>query len=334
MKLHLFYYLSTLVLLFVGCNSSSDALSEWKEQSNFAIKDTAAIMKFKISDTENNAITITREEDNKNWKIEGTPYLAQVNNVKLIMETFYRLRVKRDVPTKNIPQVLSALSSRSKKVEIFNKGDKKPFKTWFIGGATMDHEGTFMLLQTGSEKSPVPFVMYKPGVYASMDVRFFTCWIDWRASYVFRHPDTRNIEYIEVNFNQDSTSSYKISKGKNNTVALFDGNNNTIRSFDSIQVKHYFSHYKKIHYNKLVQKPQDYIDSVFNSPSFYTIKLKDNSGKFNEVKIWKIKSSGLSDWDPEYGYIRMNGENELFRIQYYSWDILFKPLSYFLPKKS
>lgn len=320
----------TLGLLFLtSCNSTSDALTEWKEQSDFAIKDTASIDKFSISDTENNSITISRKEDGKTWKIEGTKYDAQTNNVKLILETFYRIKVKRDVPTRNVGQVITSLSSRSKKVEIFKNNESKPFKTWFVGGATMDHEGTFMLLQSGEDKSAVPFVMYKPGIHASMDVRFFTSWIDWRASYVFRYPDTRDIEYISLDFIQDSINSYKAVRGDGNKVALFDGSNNSISKFDSSQVKHYFTHFKKIHFNKKVIESQQYIDSVFKSKPFYKITLKDKAGIFTYVDVWKIKKPNSDNWDAEYGYIRVDNENELFRIQYFSWDILFKPLSYF-----
>ena len=320
------------IIILNGCNSTSDALSEWKEQTNFAVKDTASIDKFRISDTENNSITISRKEDGKTWKIDDSKYEAQTNNVKLILETFYRIKVKRDVPSRNIDHVISSLSSRGKKVEIFRNNDGKPFKTWFIGGATMDHEGTFMLLQNGEDKSPVPFVMYKPGVYASMDVRFFTSWIDWRASYVFRYPDTRDIQFISVEFIQDSINSYKAVRGNKNQVALFDGSNNSIPKFDSSQVKHYFSHYKKIHFNKKVNETQEYVDSVFSSNPFYKITIKGKGGLLNSVEVWKIKSSSLNNWDPEYGYIRINEDDELFRIQYYSWDILFKPLSYFTLK--
>ena len=65
-----------------------------------------------------------------------------------------------------------------------------------------------MLLQNKDKLSTVPFVMYKPGIYATMDVRFFTSWIDWRASYVFKYPDTRDIESIKVDFLQDSITSF------------------------------------------------------------------------------------------------------------------------------
>ncbi len=332
MKIYYPLILVAIVLLFASCtSSSSNALTEWKEQSDFAVKDTAAIDRFTISDTENNSITISRKEDGKTWKIEGSNFDAQVASVNLILETFFRIRVKRDVPSSALNNVLSSLSARSKKIEIYQNNEQEPFKTWYVGGATQDHEGTFMLLQNKDKLSPVPFVMYKPGIYASMDVRFFTSWIDWRASYVFKYPDTRDIESIKVDFLQDSISSYLVSRTKNG-VKLYNGENENIEDFDSIQVKHYFSHYKKIHYNRIVQKKKEFIDSVFNSMPFYSITLKDKNNEITSVELWKIKS--MDKWDPEYGYIRVNSNNELLRVQYYSWDILFKPLSYFLKNKN
>ena len=330
---HLFPYSLIVAGLFLTCcnSSSSDALSEWKEQSDFAVKDTAAIDRFTISDTENNSITISRKEDGKTWKIEGSDYDAQVGSVNLLLETFYRIRVKRDVPERRVEHVLSSLSARAKKVEIFTKHQSKPEKIWFVGGSTQDREGTFMLLQTNDNLSPVPFVMYKPGIYASMDVRFFTSWVDWRASHVFKYPDIRDISSIQVDFLMDTSNSYKIKRAGSD-VSLFNGSNEKIEYFDTIQAKHYFSHYKKIHYNRIILKQQDFLDSVFNSACHYNITLIDKNNKSTFVELWKIKSN--EDWDPEYGYIRVDGKNELLRIQFYSWDILFKPLSYFIKSSS
>ena len=86
------------------------------------------------------------------------------------------------------------------------------------------------------------------------------------------------------------------------------------------------------YFNKKVIESQQYTDSVFNSKPFYKISLKDKEGVFTNVDVWKIYNPNTENWDAEYGYIRVDNDNELFRIQYFSWDILFKPLSYFTRK--
>ena len=95
------------------------------------------------------------------------------------METFYTIRVKQDVPKSAFNTIINRLSVRHKKVEVFFENEK-PFKTWFIGSPIQSHLGTYMLLQNGNKKSSKPYITYKPGMYGSLDVRFFTDWEEWR----------------------------------------------------------------------------------------------------------------------------------------------------------
>ena len=82
-------YISLLIILILftlsNCKNSSNSL----DLNNFAVKDTAKIIKFKISDTEKNSIVISRNNNLNIWKIEGSDYLANQSSVDLLMETFY-----------------------------------------------------------------------------------------------------------------------------------------------------------------------------------------------------------------------------------------------------
>ena len=86
---------------------------------DFSIKDTASITKFRISDTEGNTITIDRDNNSKIWMIDGTDFRASKPTVDLLMETFYRIRVKQDVANSAFNTVINRLSVRHKRVEIF-----------------------------------------------------------------------------------------------------------------------------------------------------------------------------------------------------------------------
>ena len=327
-----------LVLVFINtqCNIMSED-AELEPETEFAIKDTANIIKFRISDTQGNSITITRENKAKKWMIEGSDYGAQPNNVKLIMETFYRIRVKQDIPEKGIDHQLKMLSVQHKKVEVFKKGSNEPIKIWYIGGTTKDHMGTYMLLQNGKKKSSVPFIVHKPGFYGTLDVRFFTGMVNWRASDVFNYRNPLNIQSLKVNYNEDPGEGFIVKRNKDESVSLFNAFNQKVTKFDSIQVKHYFTHYNKIHFNKVVEESNDYIESVFNEIPNYSIELKDAEGKTILSEIWKIKypepfitSYGKAiEYNPDYGFLRLNKGEELLRIQYQNWELLLKPLSYF-----
>ena len=244
------------------------------------------------------------------------------------METFYRIRVKQDVPKSALNTVINRLSVRHKKVEVFFENEK-PFKTWFIGSPTQDHLGTYMLLQNEDKKSSKPYITYKPGMYGSLDIRFFTDWKGWRSPLVFNYPNPKSIKNISVKFSEKPKESYTISN-KNNTIKLFDLDNKELSNYDTVQVKHYLSHFENVSYNKIMFEKQNIIDSIFKSEPHYYFELTDSSNKVTKVEFWKIKDiDSPTGWDAEHGYIRVNNNNELLRAQYFNWEILFKPLSFY-----
>ena len=75
---------------------------------------------------------------------------------------------------------------------------------------------------------------------------------------------------------------------------------------------------------------QSFKDSVFSSKSFIDISLLNSKNETTHVQFWRIKNvESSTNWEKEYGYIRVNGSDELLRTQYFNWDIIFKPLSFF-----
>jgi hypothetical protein len=295
---------------------------------NFAIKDTASISKFRISNTEGDEILITRDNSSRTWMIAGSDFKASQPSVNLLMETFYRIRVKQEVPKSAFNTVINRLSVRHKKVDIFLDGDL-PYKSWYIGSPTQDHTGTYMLLELDDEKGGKPYITYKPGMYGTLDVRFFTDWKAWRSPRIFSYKNPKSVQKITTNFYQNHNETYTISNSNNNVV-LLNFKNEKIKKYDSSQVKHYLTHFNNISYNKIMFENQNIMDSIFNSDPFISFNLLDVYNQSTYVDFWRIKDENAPNgWDAEYGYIRVNNNNELLRAQYFNWEILFKPLSFF-----
>tara|TARA_B100000674_G_C37887236_1_gene937248 strand:+ start:605 stop:1600 length:996 start_codon:yes stop_codon:yes gene_type:complete len=318
-----------IISIFFMLNScSSNKCSNDNPLNDFALKDTASITKFKITNTEGNSIEISRRNMSSIWKINETDFIANKSSVDLITETFYRIKVRQDVPRAALNTIMNRLSVKHKKIEIFKEEDK-PFKTWYIGSPTQDHLGTYMLLQNKECKSSIPFITYKPGMNGSLDVRFFTSLNDWRSSKVFDYSNSNNIIRISVDFNITPKESYIIER-ENNSVLLYDGMNNKIMNYDTIQVKHYLTHFNKINFNKIINFKKEIVDSVFSLTPHVSFKLDDINQTTKIVDFWKIRDDNSeTGWDKEYGFIRIDNKYELLRVQYFNWDILFKPLSYF-----
>jgi hypothetical protein len=318
--------------------STGSGVSE-EPYADFAIKDTANIGKVVISEKDGGLITIVRGDDNL-WYIEETGNRAQPYNINLILETAYRIKVKQDVPPKNVENVITQLSIRHRKVQFFEKGASEPFKVWYVGNATNDHMGTFMLLEKDGVKSSLPYITHKPGVYGSLDVRFFSDEYLWRYSGVFNY-GVGEIKSIEVTFFNDLKNSYSIDVTDKGKVILKDHNKNIIPVFDSAQVKHYVTHYRDIYYESINrQLTAEQVDSVMASPPVHQFKVTDQKGEHKTVVLWPLPDTDLlfeetpfneKGYNTDRAWASINGSKELVKIQYHSWDLLLKPLWYYLP---
>jgi len=222
---------------------------------------------------------------------------------------------------------------------------KKDGKTWMIGDSEYKALPSSVDLITNTfqrirVKQDVPEIAVD-NILTLLAVRHKKVEIfqDWRFTGVFNYPPN-SIKKITVKFNQQIENSYTIDVLGESTVALYNHQMQPVAVFDSSQVKHYLSHYKKIHYNDVNKElTQDQVDSVFALVPHYEISVTDKNGKLNEVQVWKMKKKDASPetnnqivWNPEKAWCRINGTNEIFKVQWYSWDVLRKPLSYYKKK--
>ena len=306
---------------------------------DFAYADTASISKFTISDTEGNSITISRDNPQKMWMVDGTEYKATPASAQLILKALKRTVIRQDLDEAKIKTTLEYLAVRHKKVAFYKNGEDKPFKTWYIGNATPDHQGTFMLLQNGDVKSHEPFIAYMPGVRGTLDARFFTDFKTWRHSGIYNYGigEIRKIKAI----NRDTPNeSFEIDIDPNSALTLKDGYGDTIAVFDTAQVAHYVTHFKKLHFNHVVEYlTEKQVDSVMQITPNFTFEVTDKNNETKTVDIWKILKTIETDngiekkLDVNYAFASINKSKELVRLQYYQWDNVLKPLYYFLPRQ-
>lgn len=307
--------------------------------ADFAIKDTANIEKVVISEKDGGLITIVRGEDHK-WYIEESGLRAQPYNINLILETAYRIKVKQDVPPKIVENIITQIAVRHKKVQFFEKGASSPFKVWYVGNGTNDHMGTYMLLEKDGLKSSLPYIMHKPGVYGTLDVRFFSDPLEWRYSGVFNY-NVGEIKKIEVTFFEEPQQSYSVEVTDKGKVILKDYQKTTIPYFDSTQVKHYVTHYRDIFYesvNRVLDAKQ--VDSVLASKPIYLFKVTDVKGVTKTAKLFPMAGEEMAiqgtpfeekGYDTERAWCSIDGSKELVKVQFHTWDLLCKPIWYYLP---
>ncbi len=324
------------VAIYFFINKTSGTLGlAGGEKSDFAIEDTASIDKIFIVDARGNSVTLAKEESV--WMVDGK-YTARPDNIRLLMKTFSRIDVRSPVPKAAFNNVVKQIATGATKVEIYQGGDK-PSKIYYVGGSTLDHQGTYMILETNGVKSTAPFIMFIPGNYGYLSSRFFTQATQWRDAIVFKYkPET--IKSIEVNYSETPEESF-IIKNDEGKFSLFEIGSEEPLNVHPDQLKDYVDRYQKIYYEMIdTDSEQTKIDSIIASPPFITIEVKDLEGvNNNKIAIYHMPNFRTLldnkgepfqyDVDRMYGYLN----NDLFTyIQFATFDNLTLPKRYFRRK--
>ncbi len=299
--------------------------------SDFAVKDTASITRIKISSNVGGEVDFVR--NGGKWEaIDGG--CIQQHMIDGFLETIKYIAVKAPMPRGAIDHVNKRILGQHKKVEIYQNG--KLSKTWFIGGTTPDHYGTYMLLKKeGVGKSPEPFIMYMPSVYGNLSDQFSLRLKDYQCSGMFLY-DPLDIQSVEVEIPDSLSLNYKIVSLDSNLFELYH-NETKIEQFDTAKVRSYLVGFRKIHYDvKEPIMPKKLKDSTLNNTPYYIITVTDKAGIENKVTTY-IKYPEFTSYDYD-GNLITTDQNNLFAVtnsgdfvlvQYFVFDKLFRDLNYF-----
>lgn len=304
-------------------------------KSDFAIKDTASITKIFIVDAQ--GVSVTLKKSKNSWLVDDK-YIARPDNIRLLMKTFSRIDVRYPVAKAAFNNVIRDIATKATKVEIY-QGEDVPSKIYYVGDATNDNQGTYMVLETEGVKSTVPFIMYIPGNYGYLTSRFFTEAQQWRDAVVFKYAPEA-IKSIEINYLETPEQSFIINN-KDGQLVLSDIGSDKDLMVNPDQLKEYVSRYEKIYYEMVdIESKQSKIDSVIASVPFITIEVKDLIGGSNKIVLYHMPNFRETehsvtgkvfeyDVDRMYGYLN----NDVFTyVQFATFDKITHPKSYFIKK--
>lgn len=301
--------------------------------SDFNIDDTTTIDKIYISSSTGESVTLTKG-DGFDWIVDGK-HKARPECVSVLMTTFAQIAVKSPVPAAAFENVVKEIATKSVKVEIY-QGEDKPNKVYYVGDATNNNQGTYMLLEKGGVKSTEPMITHIPGFYGFLTTRFFTNPLEWRDAAVFKY-SVGEIKKIEVDFYDNPQESFVISQ-EGNMLSLFAKEDmKAIENVDTAKVQIYLSFFGKAYYENVYNKLTPQIqDSITSSQPYFHIKVTDIFGGSNEIISYKIPHKGEevdSNGNPyEFDLDRMYGffNNDLLvYIQYRTFDKFILPKKFF-----
>lgn len=338
-NLQLFYVLIAVTLLALGArwylNRGDHANLNTEEAAAFAISDTSMVTRIVIADKDGFTADLRREHGQRYWSLNNR-HSARKDAVELLLKTFRRVAVKGPVPQSERPTVMRMLAGRAKKVEIFLQGSASPVKTWYIGTATSNHTGTYMLLETKNGMAEEPFIVHMEGFTGFLSTRFFTDEREWRYTGVFDHPG-RSLAKAECIFHEQPSESWALTADLNGSLALATPQGQTLAYADTVGVQDLFLRYRKVHletYNHHLT-PEG-LDSMKTQaePAFTLRTWAANESEPDSIQLfWKSPAVVEYDeqgqpkpWDGSRMYGLVNGD-EVVLVQRFVFDPLLLPLS-------
>lgn len=314
------------VVLLSACGSKNNTLNS--ELSNFKVEDTALVDKIFLADKMNNRVLLKKQAPGR-WTVNDQ-FLARPDMIQNILICMHNVEVKQYVPKTAIDNVIKQLAVSATKVEIYQRGELS--KTYYVGGPTQDHFGTYMIMQ-GSD---VPFVCYMPGFRGYISNYYIPMEVEWRDRKIFAY-DVPQIQSVKVEFFKEPASSWEITNQDNAHFTLKGlQTGEEVKNFDTTKVKELLKNFKIAGFEGFADVNAARMDSVKARYGLYRVTVTPREGDVRFVDLYQIPlPPGTLDMlgrpvsvDVDRMYGLVDGETVTI-CQFYTFDPITVPLSYF-----
>jgi len=332
--------ITAALLLFKNHKNTLD-----KKNSSFAIEDTASITKVFLADKENNTVTLTRVNPSQ-WRVNDE-FNAAKDAINVLLKTLMSVEVKEPVSKSGREQIVKLLATTSVKVEIYQKvyrinlfdkikwfPHEKLTKTYYVGCATQNNMGTYMLIE-GTDN---PYITHIFGFNGFLTTRYSPLVKDWRDHVVFsmKYPQ---IKSVSIKIMDDPKNSFKAVKKSPKDFELFSLlDNKQVSGFDTIKMMELFSAFEDVRYEALVNDLDKLKkDSVISAKPYIIIDVEGSDGKTYSVTSFLRKApedeidqqGNPVIYDRDRLFALINDKKDLVLIQFYTFSTIFKPLGYY-----
>ena len=348
-KLILLITITLAIIAFIFIYSTSKSTLS-KSLSNFAIEDTSMVTKIFLTDKANNKLTLTKNAPGC-WSVNNK-YPASRDLINIFLKTIMRIEVKAPVALNARNNVIKRLSAIGIKTEIYQTvyridifglklfPHEKIVRTYYVGDATQDNMGTYMIM----ENSDNPYIMHIPGFRGFLNSRFSVFEKDWRDHSILSI-DIPNIKSVKMEFPSSPDSSYIIENtGQNRFMLTALNSKGLITDYDTLKLLDMLTAYRDLRFEFLVNdNKQHNRDSVIKTTPYHIITVTNMAGKSFIIKTFhKIAPSDQEElnevvykYDLDRLYASFNDDKDFALIQFYMFDNVLRPLSYFIkPSKN
>lgn len=304
-----------------------------KDESNFAIEDTAAVTKIFLADKKNREILLERQTTGK-WQVNGT-YEVRKDVINTLLTTLKNVTVKAPVSKNAREKVVKNIASDGLKVEIYLNDEPNPHKIYYLGTADQFHSGSFMLLEGAKN----PYLMHIEGAYGYLNPRYVMHEPDYRKNVIFAHSPAA-IKQLFISYPEYENKAFSITQTEQGDFVVKNANEIQVLDIDTAFLNSYLAQYKMVNFESFEKtKDPQYLDTLTTKTPDFIIGLTDTNKITTTVKAFKKPVDGdftnlfgdSIDYDMDRMYGLVNNE-EVVIIQYYVFDPLTVDVKEFISK--
>ena len=349
--------LIAVVAIIVATTQSRSATFD----QDYHIADTSTITRIFIADKQDHHVTLQREADSS-WVVDGQ-YAANQPLVDLLLETLRDMRIRQQVNKNAIPNAVNDLAARAIKVEVYQRtplinlfgGRIQLFPrerltvTYHVGRETQDMLASFMY----REGDKVPYIIHIPGFRGFLTPRFPADPLKWRRHTIV-DLDVWAIARVELTLPETPAESFAVVReGEGFAFELLEPHRR-VDGFDTARVAQMLSSFTWLNFDEFASiVPNSFADSCVSGAPRSILTITDTAGHTTTLRTY-IKYSNPDDLanmpDPEmyetfdldrlYAIVRRSADNsgsdvasqDTVLIQYFTFDNILQPASYFLGK--
>lgn len=245
------------------------------------------VYKVFIADRQGNASTLTRTPDG--WMYNNT-YKARPDAIENLLSAIEQIRMQFKPTESAVPQMVQSLATSGLKVEIYDKNDTR-IKSYYIGGATNDETGTYIILD-GAEQ---PYVAELSAWKGNLRFRYNLTGDDWRDRTVFDNKFD-DIKSISVDYPAIQDKSFVIQYTDNGAeVTPFYPFTPAIpKKVKKASADAYRGNFERIVAASFNNQYRDKA-TISKQIPFAVITLEEKSGKRQSLRLFPIYPEAFTD---------------------------------------
>jgi hypothetical protein len=305
-------------------------------ETAFAITDSKAVDKIFMRSRYQNASALLEKNEEGIWRVNNK-YDADGAKVDMLLTAAKEMRVKYPVSKDFWDQVIRNLSSKGTKVELYAKG--KLLKTYYVGGPTPDHQGTFVWMENAKK----PYVVHIEGFRGYLTPRFFVSERDWRSKIIYKY-EAEEIEWVRAEWSDDPAQSFTLYNGEEGPTMSGYSPKGGVKNLNENLLRSYLNYFERLAYEGFpIDMREKDIDSVYSQTKpFFVLSVKP---KNKEVQKLQFHYKGLKrdsyqqldfegvklpyEIDAYYAFFNDNGK-ELLQVQEFVFGKVMKKGADFL----